>query len=177
VSGSKDTHSHVLIARAGSVACAIAIEHVVETMRPLPVAPIGHAPAGVRGLALIRGEPTPVLDATELLGGERGTAATAPDGSPGRPLVRTEAPASSSQARFVVVRAGARRVALAFDAVLDVRWLPRAELAALPPLVAAAGREVVAAIGRADAALLVVLEVARALDAATWEQLDAEARA
>ena len=159
MSGSKDTHSHVLIARAGSVACAISIEHVVETMRPLPIEPIGHAPAGVRGLALIRGEPTPVLDATELLGGERSAATPSP----------------REGTRFVVVRAGARRIALAFDAVLDVRWIPRAELAALPPLVAAAGREIVAAIGRADAALLVVLEAARALDAAAWERLDAGA--
>ncbi len=99
---------------------ALPIEQVVETMRPLPIDPIdpiSDAPACVLGTARIRGERLQVIDAAQLFG-----------------LTRSAAPS-----RFIVVHAGASRVALQVDAVLDVRALGAGEspgpvaLAALAP--------------------------------------------
>jgi purine-binding chemotaxis protein CheW len=154
VPGNEETHAHVLIVRVGEIACALPIDHVVETMRPLPVEALGHAPGFVRGLAIIRGIATPVIDTARLLG-------TA--GGPGT--------------RFVVVRVGDRRVALAVDQVIDVRRFDRAELSAMPPLVRAADAGFVTAIGTTDAALLVMLEASRAIPHETWSAIEgADAR-
>jgi len=153
VRGNHDTHDHALIAKLGAIACAIPIAHVVEIMRPLPVEAIGHAPAFVRGLAVIRGAPTPVVDTARLLG-----------------------VAGEVTRRYVVVRAGARTVALAFDDVVDVRPIARAELAALPPLVRGATAEAAAALAVSDAGLLVLLEAARAIPPELWRSLERGAR-
>src|SRR5215467_14541310 len=62
----------ILVTRVGGLACAFLIEHVVETMRPMPIEPVGgsddDALAAVDGLAMIRGLPVPVVDARKLLG-------------------------------------------------------------------------------------------------------------
>ena len=117
-------------------------------MRPLPVAPLGDAPAFVRGLAIVRGAPAIVVDAARLLGVAGGQAT-----------------------RFVIVRAGGdRRVALAVEAVLDVRPFAGDELAALPALVRA---DAIAQIGAADAGLVVVLEAARAVPDDVWAAAEA----
>jgi purine-binding chemotaxis protein CheW len=146
----------MLVTRVGGVACALPIAHVVETTRPLPVETIGAddgALALVDGLAMIRGEPVPVVDARRLLG-VSGAAAT----------------------RFVVVRAAQRRVALAVDAVLDVRRIETAALSALPPLLGGARRDLVTAIGALDAELLVVLDAARVLPDDSWRVIDEATR-
>jgi purine-binding chemotaxis protein CheW len=140
----------VLIAKVGALTCAIPIEHVVETMRPLPAVPVGRTPAFVRGLAIVRGVPVVVIDTAALLG------------------VSHE---QDPRARYVIVRADQRRAALEVDAVLDVRQLSHAELEALPGLVDA---DVVATIGAADLGLIVVLEAARAVPAEVWAQLEAQ---
>jgi purine-binding chemotaxis protein CheW len=140
----------VLIAKVGPLTTAVPIEHVVETMRPLPAIPLGHAPAFVRGLAIIRGVPVVVIDTAALLGVSR---------------------ERDARARYVIVRADARRVALEVDAVLDVRQLSHAELAALPGLVHA---DAVATIGADDVGLIVVLEAARAVPPEVWAQLEAQ---
>jgi purine-binding chemotaxis protein CheW len=129
---------YALIARVGAITCAIPIEHVVETMRPLPVEPLGHAHELVRGLAVIRGVPTPVIDTACLLG--------TPGGTP---------------TRFVIVRVDDRKAALIVDEVIEVRLFANQALSALPPLIAAP--DAVAAIGAADSRLLVVLEAARTI--------------
>jgi purine-binding chemotaxis protein CheW len=126
---------------------ALPLAHVVETLRPLPVEPLAGAPAFVRGLCVIRGVPRPVVDATGLLGAH----------APGDP------PAEPPTARFVTVRAGAHQVALAVDAVLGVRTVPPESLHTLPPLLQEAGAEAVAAIGRLDNELLLVLRSSRLL--------------
>jgi purine-binding chemotaxis protein CheW len=132
----------VLIAQVGTLACAIPVEHVVETMRPLPVEPLGEGPAYVRGVAVIRGVPTIVIDAATLL--------------------KTSAGARS---RFVVVRTATRKAALIVDEVSEVRAIAEAELGALPPLARAASGDVIAAIGTIDAELVVVLEAAKLVTA------------
>lgn len=143
----------MLVTRVGGVACALPIAHVVETMRPLPVEPIrgtnNGALAVLDGLAMIRGAPVPVIDARKLLG-VAGGAAT----------------------RFVIVRIEQRRVALAVDAVLDVRRIEADAMPGLPPLLRGAQRDLVSAIGALDAELLIVLESARLLSDDVWRALE-----
>jgi purine-binding chemotaxis protein CheW len=81
--------------------CAIPLEHVVETMRPLPVLPLAGAPQLVLGLAVVRGRPLPVVDAAALFGGS--------------------APAAAG--RFVSLRAPGRQLVLAVGAVDGVHDL------------------------------------------------------
>ncbi len=134
--------NQALIARVGALTCAIPIEHVVETMRPLPVDPVADAVPYVLGLAVIRGEPTLVIDTARLLSTVRVT-----------------------PSRFVIVRAGARKVALTFDEVRGVQGFG-ATLQGMPPLAASttAVGAVIRAIAAVDAELVVVLEAARLVE-------------
>lgn len=141
----------MVIGRVGSRICAIPVEDVEEVMRPLPVEPIAGMPSFLLGLSVIRGVPTPVVHAGILLGA--GDAAT-----PGR---------------FLSLRIGERRVALAIDGALDVIDLRARPLAELPPLLRHADADLVAALGTLDSALLVVLESARLVPDAVWSALDA----
>jgi hypothetical protein len=50
-----------LISRVQSRLCALALESVLETMRPLPIEPLAGVPEFVRGLPVIRGTPLPVI--------------------------------------------------------------------------------------------------------------------
>ena len=140
-----------LLCRARTRLCALPIAHVVETMRPLPVAPLAGAPPFVCGLALIRGRAVPVVDVGMLLGA-------------------AEPPAF---ARLVTVRTGARRVGLAFEAVVGCRELPLEAMAELPPLLSEAGEGAIAAVATLDADLLLILKVARLVPDSTWTLLQA----
>ena len=144
----------LLICRVRTRLCALPLAQVVETMRPLPVEVIAGAPHFVRGLAVIRGTPVPVIDTGRLLG--------APD-----------APAD----RFVTIAIGGRQVALAVGSVLGVRAVPADSLHELPPLLHEAGADVVAAIGLLDAELLVVLHSTRLLPDDAWAGGDASGAA
>lgn len=77
---------------------ALPVAHVVETMRPQPIA--GEGAGIVLGTARIRGERCAVIDAARLL----------------------DVPSDGAAARFLVVRAAGVRVALRVDDVLTVRW-------------------------------------------------------
>lgn len=145
----------LLICRVGTRLCGLPLEHVVETMRPLPVEPLAHLPAFVDGLSLIRGRPTPVLDAQRLLGAE-----ATPEG----------------RGRYVTLRLGARSAALVVDAVVGVRHVDPSQLAELPALLREPRNDLVLALSTLDRELLVVLERSRLLPEATWAALDAEAR-
>lgn len=133
--------------------CAVPIEHVVETMRPLPIAPIQGALEIVRGVAIVRGAPVPVVDAARLLGGE--------------PL--------SSIGRFVAVRVAERTVVLAVSSVLGVRKLAASSLHELPPLLRDLGSDVVSKLGVLDAQLLIVLGAMYLVPESLWPSLDAGA--
>jgi chemotaxis protein methyltransferase CheR len=67
-SGEARGAERLLICRVGTKVCGLPLLRVIETMRPLPVEPLGQMPLFVNGLALIRGRATPVLDARTLLG-------------------------------------------------------------------------------------------------------------
>ncbi len=133
----------ILALRTRRYACAMPLAHIVEVMRPLPVEPLAGAPAGVAGLAIIRGRATPVVDLAALLD----------DG----------ATASGGSARFVTLRIGARSIALLVEAVLSVRALARVQFEELPPLWQGAHPPAVAALGALDRELFLVLEAARLL--------------
>ncbi len=139
-----------LFCRVQSRLCALALESVLETMRPLPIEPLAGVAEFVRGLAVIRGAPLPVIDACRLLGG-----------------------AETTLARFVTIQAGERRVALAVESVLGIRSLPAGSLRQLPPLLRDAVGGVVAAIGDLDLQLLLVLQGARLVPEDLWARLDA----
>jgi purine-binding chemotaxis protein CheW len=124
-----------LIVNVQSLACALPIARVIETMRPLPVQHIDGAPEVVLGAAIIRGLPTPVVDASRLLG----------------------AAGSARPGRFVILGLDERRVALAVTAVQGVRVLGQESFTALPPLLAQADSQAVAAIGALDQELVVLL--------------------
>jgi purine-binding chemotaxis protein CheW len=137
----------VLTCRSGNLLCALPVARVVETFRPLPCQPLPDAPDFVLGLAVIRGEPTPVIDLARLLG--------VADGRP---------------TRYVSLKIGERRAALAVDAVTGVRDLPPALLGTLPPLL----RDTVhiEAIGRLDAELLLVMRAAHLVSEDDWARIE-----
>lgn len=122
--------------RPGTLA-ALAAEHVIETMRPLPCEPVAGAPPFVAGVAIIRGRPTPVVDVGALLG----------------------APREALSERWITVAVGERVVGLAVSDVVGVRRLT-GDVApgAMPPLLTDAARGAVSALGVLDGELLLVLE-------------------
>lgn len=148
--------------------CAFVAADVAEVMRPLPIEGFPAMPPFVLGLAIIRGEPTPVVDVAALLGDERR------EGSAG-PAARAHASPDDAAppTRFVVMRVGERRVALAVDAVLGVRPVPREALRALPPLLQQASEPIVTAIGTLDAHLLTVLAGGYLVPPSLWDDLAA----
>jgi purine-binding chemotaxis protein CheW len=140
-----------LLCRIGSALGALALEDVREIMRPLPIEALAATPPFVLGLAIIRGAPTPVIDAGRLLG-----------------------PATlASPARFVSLKVGERTAALAVDAVLDVRAIAAEMQADIPPLLRQADSDMVCAIGALDAKLLLVLQSARLLPESIWGAIQA----
>ena len=130
----------VVLVSAGSQLCGLPIGAVVETMRPLPVSAVPGAPRFLQGVAIVRGEPVPVVDLAVLLG-----AVAAPPGP---------------EARFVTVRAGQRSAALAVSAVRGVSTLDAAELRHLP-LLADSYAGALDALRARDGDLLLVLGAAR----------------
>jgi purine-binding chemotaxis protein CheW len=129
----------VLVVRAGERLCALPIASVVETMRPLPVTPLAGAPPYVRGVAIVRGEPVPVVDLAALVGA----------GDPPGAL-----------ARFVSVRAGGRAAVLAVAGVVGVTALdPEGERRM--PLLGEACAGTLSALRARDDDLLLVLGAAR----------------
>jgi purine-binding chemotaxis protein CheW len=139
----------VLLCRVHPIVCAVPLSRVIETFRPLPIEPLSSAPGFVRGFAIIRGAPVPVVDAGLLFGG-----------APTRPT------------RFVALRAGPRTVALAVDAVIGVRRLDAGRAEELPPLLTGVGSAAIQALGSLDRALLLVLESSRLVPEEAFAELD-----
>lgn len=139
-----------LVCRVHGRLCALPLEQVVETMRPLPIESVAGAPRFVRGLAVIRGAPVPVVDVGWLLGD-----------------------ADSPGGRLVTLSVGTRRVALAVDSVVGIRALPAGARHALPPLLSAGSSALVSEVGLLDAELLLVLQSSQLLSDLDWAALDA----
>jgi purine-binding chemotaxis protein CheW len=140
-----------LLCRVQAQLCAVPIEQVVETMRPLPVEPVVGAPEFVLGLAIVRGAPIPVVDASRLLGGK----------------------SSEIPTRFVTVRAETRIVALAVAEVIGIRVIAADSVQGMPSILRDSGGGVVSLIGELDSRLLFVLQSIRLISAALWPSLEA----
>lgn len=151
--GRGQARARLLVCRVGAKVCGLPLEHVRETMRPLPLQRLAHLPGFVSGLSVIRGKPTPVLDARVLLG----------------------APTDAAPARYVTLQLGERAAALAVDGVLGVHGVSLETLDGLPAVAGAAQNPHVAALGMLDAELLVLLEHTHLVPDALWQQLEREA--
>jgi len=144
--------SPVLVVMLGARACAFPLQHVAETMRPLPIEPIAGTPGFVRGVSVIRGLPTPVVDLKALLENS--------DNSP-------------SYGRFVTLKYDTRRVVIGVDSVVGLRNLDSAQLAELPPLLRDVTADLIESFGTLDAQLLLVLHAARIVPDEVWSSLAA----
>jgi purine-binding chemotaxis protein CheW len=127
-----------LLWRGGSRTCALPIEHVIEVMRPFSIKVVPESPPLLRGIAAIRGQATPVIDAGLLVGDQ-----------------------PSAANYLVAVRAGSRNVALAVESVVGVRALPQG--ADLPPLLRGAAARAISSVEMLDAELFMRLQAVRIL--------------
>jgi purine-binding chemotaxis protein CheW len=141
-----------LVFRCDSYICALALSDVVETLRPRPIKEVSGAPAGVCGIAVVRGKPVVVVDLATLLGGPEG-----------------------KRTRWVLIRCGERRVALRVDAVLGVREFDPKIWQDLPPLLADAGSGMIEALGARDKELTLALRAGNIVPEAAWETLAGQA--
>lgn len=142
-----------LLCLAGQTLCALPLEAVVETMRPLPIRPLPGAPDYVSGLAIVRGTPLPVVEMQRLFGSEPGPVE-----------------------RFVVVRVGTRSAALAFSSVAGVRRLSPEVLSRLPPLVDRSS-PAITSLGMQDGELMLMLDAGHVVPDDVFAALDSKAMA
>jgi purine-binding chemotaxis protein CheW len=145
VADSDDGGTRMLIVRAGGRLCGLPLSSVVEIMRPLPVQALAGLPAYLRGLAVIRGQPLPVVDVSTLLAGV----------------------ADDRIGRFLTMRGEGRPFSLAVEAVLGMRAVDRTGLRAIPELREPA-RELVDSVGALGTELLTVLKASRAFSDEMW---------
>jgi purine-binding chemotaxis protein CheW len=145
-STNETSRKQALLVCVATHTCALDLAHVVEIMRPLPIEPVAGAPEMVRGLSAIRGAPVPVVGLDALFNSYGGVTT-----------------------RFVVVRAGERRVALAVDAVLGICALAPSVYQALPPLLRDAARGAVDTIAALDSELYFVLNTVSIVPDERWQ--------
>lgn len=140
-----------LLVRARSWMCALPIEEIEETMRPLPVTPMASMPPFVRGVSLVRGSSAPVVSLDGLL-----------SGAPAEPC---------PGGRFVSLRVPEGRLVLEVDEVRGLSLLDPDTLEAVPSLLGGGARGHVARLGSLDGRLLAVLGAAHVLPPDVWERL------
>ena len=136
--------------RAGSLLCALHLDEVIETLRPLAVRPLAGTPPFVLGVTIMRGVPAPVIDVARLLGGEQ-----------------------ADVARFVAVRTERGPVAFATGPVLGIRPADtgtRIEHGTAGPGLAIAGAStaLVAGVATLDAEPLLLLQSLRVVPDEVW---------
>src|SRR3954469_9299606 len=129
-----------LVFRAGPLLCALALDEVIETMRPLQTRPLAGTPAFVLGISVLRGVPTPVIDVARLLSGGDG---------------ETE--------RYVAVCTERGAVALATGPIIGIRAIGADAAGAHPALLTGGGSCLVAGVATAGAEPLLLLQSMRAV--------------
>lgn len=137
----------VLLCTIGARQFALPLTNIIECLRPLPTEAVSAMPWFVLGVAMIRGAPVPVVDVGALVG----------------------IPRSGPATRFVVLRLGDRRVALAVEGVTGTRQVDGGTFPNLPPLLAGAASDTLAAVGVLDEQLLLLLQPARAIPDDVWQ--------
>jgi purine-binding chemotaxis protein CheW len=135
-----------LVFRAGSLLCALSLDEVIETMRPLETRPLAGTPSFVRGISVLRGVPTPVLDVSRLLGGGPGEID-----------------------RFVAVRTERGAVALATGAILGIRAVTAESTGGHPALLNGGSSRLVAGVATIGADPLLLLQSMRTVPDEVWE--------
>jgi purine-binding chemotaxis protein CheW len=125
-----------LLCRDGPHQFALPLPHVIETMRMLPIRSLAGAPPMVRGICVIRGAPTPVIDSA---------------------LMFNDRPSQCQ--RLVTVRTGRRTIAFATQAVVGVEAIRADALERLPPLLS--NVQTIAAVRALDGELVFLLQIAR----------------
>jgi purine-binding chemotaxis protein CheW len=136
-----------LLCRAGSQHFALPMQRVVETMRMLPIESVAGCPPIVRGLSVIRGVPTPVIDVALLFDGQCGQCE-----------------------RLITVRTGKRTIALAAQAVVGIWEMADDEFDDLPPLLG--NVEAIAGLKALDQQLVFLLHTARLISDDVLFRLD-----
>jgi purine-binding chemotaxis protein CheW len=121
-------------------------------MRPLPIEPVAGTPGFVRGVSVIRGIPTPVVDLKALLDNSEN---------------------SSSYGRFVTLKLDARQVVIGVDSVVGIKNLDSVQLGELPPLLRDVTAELIESFGTRDAQLLLVLRASHIVPDEVWTTLAA----
>jgi purine-binding chemotaxis protein CheW len=134
-----------LVFRAGSLLCALGLDEVVETMRPLETRPLAGTPPFVLGISVLRGVPTPVIDVARLLVG-----------------------AAAPIERYVAVRTERGGVALATGAIIGIRAVGADANGGHPALLAGNTR-LVAGMSTIGDEPLVLLQSLRAVPDEVWE--------
>jgi purine-binding chemotaxis protein CheW len=135
-----------LVFRAGPLLCALRLDEVVETMRPLETQALAGTPPFVRGISVLRGVPTPVIDVARLLGG-----------------------AQIEAERYVAVRTERGAVALATGPVLGIRDVDTNATGGHPALLGARSNRLVAGVGTVGAEPLLLLQSMRTVPDEVWE--------
>lgn len=135
-----------LVFRAGPLLCALRLDEVIETLRPLETQVLAGTPAFVRGISVLRGVPTPVIDVARLLGGEE-----------------------TEVRRFVAVRTERGAVAMATGAIVGIRDVDTSEAGGHPALLGAWSGRLVAGVGTVGAEPLLLLQSMRAVPDEVWE--------
>jgi purine-binding chemotaxis protein CheW len=120
-------------------------------MRPLPIQPVAGTPSFVRGVSVIRGTPTPVVDLKALLENSEN---------------------SPSYGRFVSLKLEERRVVIGVNSVVGLKHLDSAQLGELPPLLRDVNTDLIESFGTRDAELLLVLRAARIVTDEVWASLE-----
>lgn len=141
-----------LVFRAGPLLCALRLEEVIETMRPLETRALTGTPAFVRGITVLRGVPTPVIDVSRLLGG-----------------------GPSEAERYLAVRTERGAVALATGEVLGIRTVEADATGGHPALLGGGNTRLVAGVGTLGTEPLLLLQSMRAVPDEVWETAAAAA--
>lgn len=135
----------LLLFRAAGLRFALPISHAVEILRPLSLDPVPGAPGFVLGISIVRGLATPVVSLRGLLGA-----------------------ACEEPSRLILLRVGARRVALAVEGVEGISPIPGSVFSGAPPLLGRVASGALEAVAALDGELLIVLEAGKLLGEAPW---------
>jgi purine-binding chemotaxis protein CheW len=131
--------------RAGPLLCALRLDEVIETMRPLSIHSLAGTPAFVSGVCIMRGVPAPVIDVARLLGG---------------------VPAEVS--RFIAVRTERGPMAFATGLIHGVRPVSAESASRHEALLGDARARLVAAVGTIDAEPVLLVQSMRLVPDEVW---------
>lgn len=135
-----------LVFRAGPLLCALGLDDVIETMRPLATQPLAGTPPFVLGISVLRGVPTPVVDVARLLRGGPGEID-----------------------RYVAVRTERGAIALATGEIIGIRSVDAGTTGAHPALLGGRSSRLVAGAGTVGTEPLLLLQSMRAVPDDVWE--------